>query len=267
MATPNAPGSGYTLDWENPSDQVLPMTPPPGWDFDYDNTKPGRIGLSSKPPLYRFSFLWFTFDIPPWPDTCARFYLHHADAPHNYGVRSELSASLPYEPAGQERWYGFSVYLPSSWVNDVQPDIVAQGHHDGDGSPPLAVGTKDGQWRITRFDSSTSHGAYALGTWTDWVVHARWSVGEDGVLEMWRNAELVLKCPGTNLDGLQGQQQQIYMKIGIYKWPWNSAETFVPPDRTLFHDELRITDGSGSFPAVAPWQGPYGWINRRRSPY
>jgi hypothetical protein len=37
-----------------------------------------------------------------------------------------------------------------------------------------------------------------------------------------------------------------YMKIGIYKWPWNPNWTGVPSQvdkRVMYYDELRIADG------------------------
>jgi hypothetical protein len=191
----------------------------------------------------------------------ARFALERGDPVINNGVRCELSAG--FEPVGAERWYGFSIYLSSIWKTDRAADIVTQWHqHWSIGtSPPLSIGTRDGQWLISQnwegpHYSNTPIGSYQKSTWTDWVVHVKWSAGSDGLLTIWKNGQPV---PGFN--NKQGKntysdtQHGNYMKIGIYKWPWNPNWTGVQSDvdeRRMYYDELRMADQRGSYDAVKP---------------
>jgi hypothetical protein len=88
------------------------------------------------------------------------------------------------------------------------------------------------------------------------VLHAKWSEGNDGLLEVWKNRRLERVVEGQNkfADG-RGH----YFKIGVYKWDWNVKD---PKDskykptatdkRLLYLDEVRIADGRGSLELVSP---------------
>ena len=253
--TPSHPGAGYVLDWEDPALTL----PPPNWNPQYH---PGKVRIASAAngePVRA-------------GHRSVRFQLDKTDAPVSGGARAEFAAT-PEEPAGAERWYGFSTYLPTSWTKDQAGDLVTQWHQtdrvdncDPLCSPPLSIGTRDGQWVISQSwqkyrgntkdwsFSNTKIGDYQTGRWTDWVVHVKWSTTDapDAKLEIWKDRQLVWNKPGLRNDDFGDGVHGNYMKFGIYKSPWSNDHPSDTTTRTLHYDELRITDGSGSFQAVSP---------------
>lgn len=205
-----------------------------------------------------------------------RFDLAFDDPKNSGSRRTELGAygSAGVEEPGAERWYGFSIYLPASWIVDPQAESVTQWHQTGGEcsqfcSPPLSILTRNGQWVISQnwqqthtpgdwFFSTTEIGPYETGRWTDWVVHVKWSTGDDGVLDIWKDGVPVsgfFHKVGRNDDfGERDAGFGNYMKIGIYKWPWNPQIPSPPSPsrRVMYHDALRIVDGAGSYADVAP---------------
>jgi|GEM_PF-3926907 len=166
------------------------------------------------------------------------------DAPKD--ERCELVPRLfgPYaqkvfrEPFGKDRWYAFSVYI-ERLEDDAPPEdlgentIVAQWHSspdpflgEGGRGPPLALRIHEGRWGLTfGWDSNPistrQHiagvwefvGPVETGRWIDWTFHVRWSIGEDGVTEVWRDGELVLQRNGPNT---YGDLRGVYLKLGLY---------------------------------------------------
>jgi hypothetical protein len=111
-----------------------------------------------------------------------------------------------------------------------------------------------GKWTYV----DTPIGSYETDRWTDWVVHVKWSTGNNGLLEVWKDGSPV---PGFGHkvgrnDDFGNQINGNYILLGIYKWPWKGKTATDTTNRVLYTDELRITDGSGSYAAVAPPQTP-----------
>jgi hypothetical protein len=250
-ASPWDPGEFYTLSWEFLSDRTVPGKAPPDWAAEYDPKL-----LRDGEPQVRVAGLG-TGEPVRCGGYSVRFQLHQDDPVINNGTRAELAAA-DFEPADAERWYGFSIYLPEMWVCDQSAEIVTQWHqHWTIGtSPPLAIQTRKGQWEISQnwegpHYSDTPVGAYETGRWTDWVVHVKWSAGNAGVLDIWKNAQPV---PGfsqklgknTYNDPNRGN----YLKFGIYKWDWSQNNPSDTTKRVMFYDELRIADQRGSYQAV-----------------
>lgn len=174
---------------------------------------------------------------------------------------------------GDEVWYGFSIYLPDDYVADPVWEIPAQWHGRPDfdlgedwRNPPLALHSANGEWTVSNiwdskantfesgervYDGSESFdiGPYETGRWTDWVFHLVWSYADDGVLQIWKDGELVVDRPGPNTFN---DQEGPYMKWGIYKGWSNPDNVGVIDTRLLFHDELRMGDGSAAYCDVAP---------------
>jgi polysaccharide lyase-like protein len=273
--TPSNPVGIYELDWDDLTNQTIPPKvpdkAPPDWAKEYvypitGNTEPQiRLAILPAEPVRG-----------GW--SSARFELNNGDPPPpSGGKRAELSAT-PFEPVnlttGTERWYGFSIYLPSTWVSDTSKEIVTQWHQDWNepsgGSPPLSINTNNGEWEISlkiwtgaNNTDNRKKGLYKddLGKWTDWVVHAIWSADPTiGYLQIWKNNNPVpvleekrqTSYTRNDLSGIT--EWGNYMKIGIYKWAWSSS-IGATTKRVMFHDEVRVADGtSGSKDAVAPRQ-------------
>ena len=92
------------------------------------------------------------------------------------------------------------------------------------------------------------------GRWVDWVFHIRWSKGEDGLVEVWRDRERVHRSAGPNCYN-DGDDQAPYFKFGLYKWPWKETEDEAPSvvsSRRLHFDEIRIGDARADLDRVSP---------------
>ena len=250
--SPSNPGSLYVLDWEDLAQRSVPASPPPGWAREYD---PNVVHSDGKPQVkaYRQATLVPVRD----GSYSVRFALEKGDPVINNGTRCELSAGL--EPKGAERWYGFSIYLPSSWAYDQAAEIVTQWHQHWNigSSPPLAIMTHKGQWVISQnwegpYYKDTPVGAYQRSRWTDWVVHVKWSAGSDGRLSIWKDGQPVPGFYNKQGKNTYNSTYGNYMKIGIYKWAWSQGKPSDVTERHMYHDTLRIADGSGSYAAVAP---------------
>lgn len=250
--SPSNPGALYELRWEDPTQRSVPASPPPGWAREYD---PNVVHADGKPQVraYRQASLVPVRD----GSYSARFALAKDDPVINNGTRCELSAGL--EPKGAERWYGFSIYLPSSWAYDQAAEIVTQWHQHWSigSSPPLAIVTRRGQWEISQnwegpHYSNTPVGEYRRSRWTDWVVHVKWSAGGDGALSIWKDGRPVPGFSNKRGKNTYNSAYGNYMKIGIYKWAWSQNRPSDVDKRHMYYDALRIADGRGSYAAVAP---------------
>jgi Polysaccharide lyase len=250
--TPSNPGGLYVLNWEDIAQRSVPGSPPPGWAREYD---PTVVHADGKPQLkaYRQATLVPVRD----GSYSARFALVKGDPVINNGTRCELSSG--FEPRGAERWYGFSIYLPSSWAYDQAAEIVTQWHQHWSigSSPPLAIMTHKGQWVISQnwegpYYKDTPVGAYQRSRWTDWVVHVKWSAGSDGRLSIWKDGQRVPGFYNKQGKNTYSSTYGNYMKIGIYKWAWSQGKPSDVTERHMYYDALKIADGSGSYAAVAP---------------
>lgn len=182
--------------------------------------------------------------------------------------------------AGNEYWYGFSVYLPSDYVADPIWEIVAQWHSAPDNSkeadqglnPPISLHTEDGIWMVStiwdskpvslrgKYDGGREYelGAYDKGRWTDWVFHVKWSPNQSGLLQVWKDGDLIIDKAGPI--GYNDQTDP-FMKVGMYKG-WASRKD--PPGnvstRTIYHDEIRVAGAGARYADVAPGKGSGGGL-------
>lgn len=201
-----------------------------------------------------------------------KFHLRKDDPDVAASKRAELLLSPV--PSDAERWYRFSIFLPENWAPDRSMDIVAQWHEYPDfsigeswRSPPLSLSTMDGNWRIGRIwdpnpltlkntpglgggTERIDLGGYALSVWTDWIVHVKWSYQADGLLEIWKNGNLVVQRIGPNT---YNDKVGPYFKMGIYKPDWkHKPEKSTTDTRTIYFDEVHIGDKSTSYTDIAP---------------
>jgi hypothetical protein len=229
-----------SLTWENAPERTLPGAAPSGWNKQWCCTDSAQLSTT----------------VVRAGGYASRFELRDTDADVSASKRAELSSAV-VDPDNSERWYGFSIYLPAdTWAPDPSAEVLAQWHQDSpDGSPPLSIDTHAGNWEVAVFGNAVPlvgpSQAYATNGWTDWVVHVTWSANTQGLIEIWRGADLVYRQTGkaTKADDHKG----VYAKFGVYKWGWKGVgPTPVTHRRVVLHDELRIGDQSASRAAVAP---------------
>ena len=149
--------------------------------------------------------------------------------------RSEIS--LPSEKGFNERWYGISLFVPKDWKLDPNKgaDIVIQWHAVPGNSKPthpnMAIAIQNTNWEVRQSSGSPQKGVgrkktqltehLEPGKWVSWVVHAKWSPGEDGSIRIWKDGESVLESTGPNVYGTIGKEYTPYLKTGIYHPEWN----------------------------------------------
>ena len=154
-------------------------------------------------------------------------------APNSF--RSELS--LPHEPGFHERWYGERIFIPSDWVSDPDRavDIVMQWHAiPGNWRatyPNVEISIGNTNWFIRQSYGSAQtrptrtqkklDDPVRPGSWVTWVIHAKWSPGADGFLQIWKDGKLVLDLKGTNVYSTIGEEYTPYLKTGIYHPEWH----------------------------------------------
>ena len=205
-----------------------------------------------------------------------RFELRRGDRSVDLGKRSEISLDR-VDPRG-EYWYGFSLYLPADYARDRSAEIVAQWHgypdmSEGENwrSPPLALLTDDGEWRIARRHDarrvtpgngndnlvSPRLGSYEddRGRWVDWAFHVRWSWTGDGFVRIYKDGSMVYEHEGSvGFNDAEGP----YLKVGIYKWDWSGGAASDTDERVVYIDEIQVRGADGSLAAVSPGGAPGG---------
>jgi len=199
-----------------------------------------------------------------------RFEVRRTDPNVALSKRSELRLSAV--AAGSEQWYGFRVMLPQGWDRDPGSyEVVGQWHEvpdwnlgEGWRSPPLGIYVRDGQWRVNnKWDAKPKTigntpegkatlwaGAYETGKWANWVFHVKWSHKSDGILQVWKDGQLIVDKKGPNT---YNDQVGPYFKIGVYKPDWKENPQASNTDkRVLYFDQVRIGDNNAGYSAVTP---------------
>ena len=188
----------------------------------------------------------------------AKFTLHSQDPKVSNGKRCELKRYGLFT-LSEERWYSFKIFLPQNYTADQDGEIVTQWHGipdflEGESwrQPPLALMTRDGKWfiqqhwnpnRVVResvLSETIDLGTYQQSKWTSWIFHLKWSYLPNGLIEIWKDEELIFQKTGANTyNDLFGP----YFKIGIYKnGEWNKITS-----RTLYVDDVRIGNATATY--------------------
>lgn len=170
-------------------------------------------------------------------------------APNSF--RAEIS--LPHENGFNERWYGARILVPSGWVTDTNRgnDLVIQWHAiPGNWRatfPNLEISVGNTNWFIRQsFGCAQTNPTRTNvrledpvrpGQWAAWVIHARWSPGDDGLLQIWKDDRVVIERKGPNVYGTIGVAYTPYLKTGIYHPEWHLDK---PGKREAFDREHAV---------------------------
>ena len=180
--------------------------------------------------------------------------------------RSEIS--LPSESGFHERWYAERMFIPADWVANSESgnDIVMQWHAiPGNGRPTfpnLDISIGGQSWFIKQSFGSPQAGPTRTtkklddpvkpGEWVAWVIHARWSPDDNGLLQIWKDGKLVLEKKGANVYTTIGVEYTPYLKTGIYHPEWHldtdrKREAFAKAQpaattRTIYISTVRVAD-------------------------
>lgn len=194
---------------------------------------------------------------------------------HN-SFRSEIS--LPHESGFQERWYGQRVLIPDEWEFDPAraADIVMQWHGiPGNWKatfPNLEISVSNDRWNIRQsFGSAQSKPTRTStkleepvqkGVWVSWVIHAKWSPREDGLVQIWKDDKLVMDRKGPNVYGTIGVDYTPYLKTGIYRPEWKAKPDTAPPSaahkpaqvakKVVYVADVKIGNQNAQYEDVVP---------------
>lgn len=201
-----------------------------------------------------------------------RFELFKTDPLNVVGSKRTELVHATEEPLGTERWYAFSIFLPGTgdgggtcsdagenYCPDTQREILAQWHHMGGGSPPLALMTEGNTWKVdVRNDATQANGfiqdvgTIDKGVWTDWIFHVRWasSSGGNPLLEVYKripseSASYTNVMTYTQPNNYSNETAQF--KMGIYKWIWaTNPSASTVNHRVMYHDEVKFSNTPGA---------------------
>jgi hypothetical protein len=179
-----------------------------------------------------------------------RFELRQNDPIQSNGKRSEV---LFPKQDGKDRWYSYSLYLPSNgFEKDSNNDIITQWHQSGGGSPSTTMRVHNDRFSVRSGNKKEDRKDYDLGpaqkdTWHDFVFHIVHSPGSDGLLEVWHNGEKVLEQKGGNMYAMDLPR----WKIGIYKSAWGSRSTDTDK-RVIFFDNVKLGNDKASLAEMTP---------------
>lgn len=168
------------------------------------------------------------------------------------GHRSELACYNKY-PLGSEVYYKFSLMVPNDYAENDMWQIFSQFHDLPDYQngetrdvynshrklpPPVSLSYSKGEIITQRYDVRDGYHIVAStkikkGKWVDLVYHIKWSLGEDGFIEVFVNGKNASngKTFGPNVYNTSGN----YLKIGFY------TDKRIPTTNTLFFDEVYIS--------------------------
>ncbi|MFS4459343.1 polysaccharide lyase [Bdellovibrio sp. HCB2-146] len=132
--------------------------------------------------------------------------------------RSELSEKQRRKNDGTTYWYGWSFYLPESYLS-IYPAKVALGQFHQDKGSPLWM-FQHGETGLSLegvfLDNNT---LFALipeselrGRWQKIEMEVHWSTKKDGFLRLWVNGQQKVDYKGPTK-----QKSQIYFKYGLYR--------------------------------------------------
>jgi hypothetical protein len=228
-------------------------------NYEILHEDPGRIQIVDAPGLARGG-------------KAVRFAVRRA--PNSF--RSEIS--LPYEPGFHERWYGERLFIPGDWVFDPgrAVDIVMQWHAiPGNWKatfPNLEISIGNTNWFIRQSYGSAQTKPTRVnerlaepvqrGVWVAWVIHAKWSPGADGLLQIWRDGKLVMERKGPNVYSTIGEAYTPYLKTGIYRPEWHldkdgkreafDKEARVVTNKVIYATDIKIGDERARYESVCP---------------
>jgi hypothetical protein len=213
-------------------------------------------------------------DAPRLPEGRRAVRFHVERAPDSF--RSEIS--LPHEPGFQERWYGERILIPREWVVDPAggADIVMQWHAvPGNGKPTnpnLEISVRGSAWRIRQtFGDPPDHkqgwqtdleDPVRPGEWASWVIHAKWSPRDDGLIQIWKDGKPVAERKGCNVYTSIGVDYTPYLKTGIYHPEWHldkegrraafDKEKPVATRKVVYVTDVKIGGDHAGYEDVAP---------------
>lgn len=196
-------------------------------------------------------------DAPNWDSkNAARFEINFDDPIVRRSHRSEFRL----KPTEFHRLYeyGLKIFVPPDWQSDNNQVVVTQMHNTpdywkGEGGlvPPLELRLVNNSWVLMtawgqvptwfdrkgdiRYVKSWSQ-PFERGKWTSWIFRTKWSLDEDGIVEVEKDGNLVFQKHGPNC---YNNLFAPYLEFGAYAPTW--LDLSVPPEfktRVVFFTDV-----------------------------
>lgn len=181
------------------------------------------------------------------------------------GQRSEVEPNIGNFREGDDRWFGYSIYLPADFPTKVNTwQLLTQWKNAGTGSPPLELTVGQGAIRLsggyghpTGAKTFTKTIAAAdTGKRIDLVVHVKFSADPSkGSIEAFRDGKRVLaeyRPPGGTLYP-NGGGASSYWKTGLYRdRSISQAGSYVLLRARVGTGYAAVTAGNPAAAAAAP---------------
>src|SRR5690606_2876902 len=178
-------------------------------------------------------------------NTAARFELRYDD-PDVKGSRRAEWTIVKGENGDikKDTWYSFEVYVPNSYIDESDEEVINQWHQDGNASASIRIENGRFLWRfyINGNKMDTDLGRIEKDTWNSVVVHMVHSYNSDGVTEVWINGRKLMDQKGRNINN----DPLPKWKIGIYKSEWADGRTNTTR-RVLYFDNVRVGNENATY--------------------
>ena len=162
---------------------------------------------------------------------------------------------------GQERWIGVKILVAEA--NPMRQSLFQLGPINymssgvaGTGYFQIQRGDNSAAWMLRGFLErvklpggahlprvNLNAGPMQLGVWQSWIVHARISTGNDGILEFWNGPRKVYELKGPNCSVTP---YFCPVKWGIYI----GEENHLSQNATAYFDNIIIADEHGSMAGI-----------------
>ena len=235
-------------------DRASGPSPAPSWNGDFDGGGFDQYERVQEAAPDRTA----TVDSPRRrPGFAARLTANDGDLQGGENPRAQL-LSATHHRVGDDQYIGWSTYFPADFPAIEGPRaffVFFQFHGPPfSGSPPLGFGVgPEGRLELQRsrrygYDRVWS-APLPKGRWIDFVAHVRWSMEEDGFVELWLDGDRQTFSVGGR-ERLAMQTVEDDQLEGLQTIPTNYRRRgIVAGDVTIYHDEVKV---GSSYAAVAP---------------
>ncbi|HEY6503662.1 MAG TPA: polysaccharide lyase [Chitinophagaceae bacterium] len=181
-----------------------------------------------------------------------RIEVRSTDPQTSSSIRSELTQGG--DGVGAERWYGFNIFL-QNWMDDDAGECVFQWHPENlTGTATAALWTSGGRFVFVMNEGDVNSGNEYIdigpiisNQWISWVIHVKWASDNTGIMQVWKNGNLVINKSRI----ITAPPVGTYFKLGINKFGWGIQPSSTT-ERILYYDEVRIGDEKASYADVVP---------------
>lgn len=237
---------------------IPPVDPPPSsttrLNLSLENTFEGDAfkGFTLQDHQYCCAYSITQVTAPDGIGKALRYDLRSTDAIVSSSKRAEIQLAGTDAPETSERWYGLRYWL-EKYDKDAGAESILQWHDKDGTTPPLSLQVSGGSLDIVQsFTSGNTHnnlGATTIGKWISIVIHVKWTTGNTGLLEVWRDGTRVISKANIRTNSKGGS----YMKIGINKWSWApGGGSSTATQRVFYIDDFRMGNESATYKDVAP---------------